>query len=75
MIREINEEQVSPEEQLSDYAHVYDQAEKKIVMCKDFEARSIEHRRPDGTLERRSKMEIRSDMRIISDKDLFAIAW
>ena len=46
MIREINEEQVSPEEQLSDYAHVYDQAEKKIVMCKDFEARSIEHR-PD----------------------------
>ena len=46
MIREINEEQFSPEEQLSDYAHVYDQAEKKIVMCKDFKARSIEHR-PD----------------------------
>ena len=46
MIREINEERVSPEEQLSDYTHVYDQAEKKIVMCKDFEARSIEHR-PD----------------------------
>ena len=48
MIREINEERVSPEEQLSDYAHVYDPTEKKIVMCKDFEARSIEHR-PDRT--------------------------
>ena len=44
MIQEINEERVSPEEQLSDYAHVYDPTEKKIVMCKDFEARSIEHR-------------------------------
>ena len=48
MIQEINEERVSPEEQLSDYAHVYDPTEKKIVMCKDFEARSIEHR-PDRT--------------------------
>lgn len=48
MIQEINEERVSPEEQLSDYAHVYDPTEKKIVMCKDLEARSIEHR-PDRT--------------------------